>query len=319
MRVSAYIKVLARSEAPKCACFTEAPLRLGMHIRSMQVPCHCTCCLTRTECMGRWARIGGRAQASAAAGPGSQPPVPPASEKAALPAAASNGKARARAIRLSCQHGDRPLRGDCTPGARADASTTACVTATEAKPQALSKEQAIEATLLPHKGAGGGQLGSAGACTASTGTAAEPQPDPGPSDTAGDYYVPWHVPFHRVEAALVAGGRARDPHPGPDPDPGPGCLPPAARAVHPGEAADVLQCKGSGDPHACGLAGQNPTEGMLPAAWAVDREKGAVVLQRYCHLYGPGELEALVQAVAGARVASSCYDRSNWCVVMQVG
>ena len=81
----------------------------------------------------------------------------------------------------------------------------------------------------------------------------------------------------------------------------------------------MLQCKGNGDPHAFGHADQNPTEGLPPAAWAVDRDKGAVVLQRYCHLYGPGELEALVRALPGARVASTCYDRSNWCIVMQVG
>lgn len=208
------------------------------------------------------------------------------------------------------------MHGHGTAGAHAGASMAACSTATEAKPQAFSRDQAIGAALRRHEEAGAGQLGSAGACAASTSTAAEPQSNP--SDAAGDYYVPWHVPFHRIEAALVAGECARGPHASPDPHPGQGCSPSSAQAVLPERAADMLQCKGNGEPHALGHADQNPTEGLPPAAWAVDHEKGAVVLQRYCHLYGPGELEALVQAVPGARVVSSCYDRSNWCVVMQV-
>ncbi len=59
--------------------------------------------------------------------------------------------------------------------------------------------------------------------------------------------------------------------------------------------------------------------GRPATPWAVDAGKRAVVVQRYCHLYGAGELEALVASLPGAAVASSCYDRSNWCVVMQMG
>jgi len=59
--------------------------------------------------------------------------------------------------------------------------------------------------------------------------------------------------------------------------------------------------------------------GRPATPWAVDAGKRAVVVQRYCHLYGAGELEALVRSLPGAAVASSCYDRSNWCVVRQMG
>ena len=258
---------------------------------------------------GRWARIGGQPQADAAAGPGGQSSVILACKEATPPAAASNGEACADAERPSRQLDGRPMRGDNTSGASADASTTACSGATEAPPQALSKEQAMVGYPRVFSGADAGQLGVTGECTTSASITAGPRPDVSPCDAAGDYYVPWHVPFHRVEATLAVRDWARDPHPTPNPDPGPGCLPPAAQVSRSGHE----------DPHAHHPADKNPKKGLLPAAWAVDREKGTVVLQRYCHLYGPGELEALVQAVPGARVASSCYDRSNWCIVMQVG
>ena len=49
----------------------------------------------------------------------------------------------------------------------------------------------------------------------------------------------------------------------------------------------------------------------------VDEVKGAVVFQRYYHLFQRGELEGLVAGLAGARLLEAYYDRSNWCVVME--
>ncbi len=57
-----------------------------------------------------------------------------------------------------------------------------------------------------------------------------------------------------------------------------------------------------------------------PAALAVGREthtrvdgrKHAVVLQRYYHLFGKGELGALVERVGGLQVVHELYDKSNW-------
>lgn len=41
------------------------------------------------------------------------------------------------------------------------------------------------------------------------------------------------------------------------------------------------------------------------------------VLQRYCHVYEKGELEALWMTFKGIRVVESYYDASNWCVVVE--
>jgi alkylated DNA repair protein alkB family protein 8 len=52
-------------------------------------------------------------------------------------------------------------------------------------------------------------------------------------------------------------------------------------------------------------------------AFQVDRSKGAVVLQRYYHLFQEQELVDLVACVPGVRLVESFYDHSNWCVVYE--
>ena len=49
----------------------------------------------------------------------------------------------------------------------------------------------------------------------------------------------------------------------------------------------------------------------------VDTVKGTVVFKRYYHLFDRGELDSLVHGTPGVRLASSCYDKSNWCVILQ--
>ena len=49
----------------------------------------------------------------------------------------------------------------------------------------------------------------------------------------------------------------------------------------------------------------------------MDGSKGAVVFQRYVHLFEEGEVEALVRRLPGARVVGSCYDKDNWCCVFE--
>ena len=49
----------------------------------------------------------------------------------------------------------------------------------------------------------------------------------------------------------------------------------------------------------------------------VDQQKGSIVFQRYYHLFVEGELEAIASQVPGARVVSSCFDKSNWVVVIE--
>ena len=48
-----------------------------------------------------------------------------------------------------------------------------------------------------------------------------------------------------------------------------------------------------------------------------DAEKRAVVHQRYCHVYGEGELRSLIESVPGAAILEVYYDTGNWCAVVQ--
>jgi alkylated DNA repair protein alkB family protein 8 len=60
------------------------------------------------------------------------------------------------------------------------------------------------------------------------------------------------------------------------------------------------------------------TRRQEPAHAVVDEAKGAVVYQRYCHVYVAGELVSLVKAADGGTgwlvVEESWYDSGNWCV-----
>lgn len=108
---------------------------------------------------------------------------------------------------------------------------------------------------------------------------------------SGDYFVPWHLPFHRAEAAAAArqasGGRRND-----------GGQTPSV----PASAAQVAEA-----------AGASPAAGGPQ----VDSAKGAVVFQRYYHLFEEGELDALVACLPGVRLVDSFYDKDNWCVVFE--
>jgi alkylated DNA repair protein alkB family protein 8 len=104
---------------------------------------------------------------------------------------------------------------------------------------------------------------------------------------AGDYLVPWHLPFNRAGGAPAAAAAAK-------------------AAPHPGEGGDAQrQLAGAGGAAAA------------PGAARLDAAKGAVVFQRYYHLFERGELEALVARVPGATLVDSFYDRSNWCAVFE--
>ena len=92
-----------------------------------------------------------------------------------------------------------------------------------------------------------------------------------------DYFVPWHLPFHKAGALAATAQQS---------------VPAAGNGV----ANDSLQVSGA------------------KGGVAVDASKGAVVLQRYYHLFEEGELEGLVEQVPGLSVVQVFYDRSNWCV-----
>lgn len=82
-------------------------------------------------------------------------------------------------------------------------------------------------------------------------------------DNQQEYFVPWHLPYHRAEVS--------------------------------GASATAL---------ANGLAKK-------------DDKKGAVVYDRYYHVFSEGELERLVSGMDNAIVVDRFYDKSNWCIILE--
>ncbi|KAK4274078.1 hypothetical protein QN277_017364 [Acacia crassicarpa] len=78
-----------------------------------------------------------------------------------------------------------------------------------------------------------------------------------------EYFVPWHLPYHRAEIS--------------------------------GASAHAL---------ATGLATK-------------DDKKGAVVYNRYYHVFREGELERLISGINNAKVVERFYDKSNWCIILE--
>lgn len=82
-------------------------------------------------------------------------------------------------------------------------------------------------------------------------------------DNHQEYFVPWHLPYHRAEIG--------------------------------GASASAL---------ANGFAKK-------------DDKKGAVVYNRYYHVFIEGELERLVSGIDNAVIHDKFYDKSNWCIVLE--
>ncbi|XP_038715495.1 tRNA (carboxymethyluridine(34)-5-O)-methyltransferase-like isoform X2 [Tripterygium wilfordii] len=78
-----------------------------------------------------------------------------------------------------------------------------------------------------------------------------------------EYFVPWHLPYHRAEVS--------------------------------GASASAL---------ASGLARK-------------DDKKGAVVYDRYYHVFSEGELARLVSGMRNAVVVDQFFDKSNWCIILE--
>lgn len=170
----------------------------------------------------------------------------------------------------------------------------------------------------------------------------------GSQSGGGDYFVPWHVPFHRVDAAAAAakalpGDVARqqgdasivDSHPQPachqPADSGaaahaPACLKVAEQV---GGEQDVQEGRATGASRDAAQAEENvPCLGSEPAGGRpntsevfrdgrVDEAKRTVVFKRYYHLYDQGELEGLVEQVRCVKLVSSFFDKSNWCAIFE--
>ncbi|KAJ0963234.1 hypothetical protein J5N97_028356 [Dioscorea zingiberensis] len=78
-----------------------------------------------------------------------------------------------------------------------------------------------------------------------------------------EYFVPWHLPFHRAEIG--------------------------------GATASAIEN---------GLAKK-------------DNKKGAMVYNRYYHVFAEGELARLVSGMDNAAIVGQFYDKSNWCIVLE--
>ncbi|KAL4559057.1 hypothetical protein LXL04_031190 [Taraxacum kok-saghyz] len=91
----------------------------------------------------------------------------------------------------------------------------------------------------------------------------ESESESGNKDTQQEYFVPWHLPYHRAEVSGASVGAVEN-----------------------------------------GLARK-------------DDQKGAIVYDRYYHVFGEGELERLVSGMKNAVIVDQFYDKSNWCVVLQ--
>ncbi|XP_014498816.1 alkylated DNA repair protein alkB homolog 8 [Vigna radiata var. radiata] len=48
-----------------------------------------------------------------------------------------------------------------------------------------------------------------------------------------------------------------------------------------------------------------------------DDKKGAVVYNRYYHVFSEGELERLTAGIINARIVDQFFDKSNWCIILE--
>ncbi|WOK93611.1 hypothetical protein Cni_G02311 [Canna indica] len=83
------------------------------------------------------------------------------------------------------------------------------------------------------------------------------------AETHQEYFVPWHLPYHRAEIS--------------------------------GASASALET---------GLAKK-------------DDKKGAMVYNRYYHVFVEEELQRLVSGISNASIVDQFYDKSNWCIVLE--
>ena len=149
----------------------------------------------------------------------------------------------------------------------------------------------------------------------------------GSADDSLDYMVPWHLPFHRLEASAVAArtvaatGSQTDSARNPD-----SAAPHAAECAACNNAAGngVVSTAPSGLDSCTGHCVSRPAVSSVSSADAagkpfarIDAVKKTIVFERYYHLFRQGELEGLAAEVPGASVVDAFYDKSNWCIVLQ--
>ena len=112
---------------------------------------------------------------------------------------------------------------------------------------------------------------------------------------SADYFVPWHVPFHRAGQHLTRPPAAK-PH---------GAAPSFNGAAQTDESVASARTEAAHGTAARAAVGE------------VNHEKRSVVFKRYYHLFQKGELESLVSQVEGVQLCSAKYDASNWVAVFE--
>lgn len=123
-----------------------------------------------------------------------------------------------------------------------------------------------------------------------------------PSGTSADYFVPWHVPFHRAGQHLSAAQDARASS--------------AAGTQH--EAAAESPARKTNETGASCTQRTTLHNGKSSrAVGQVNSEKRSVMFKRYYHLFEEGELDDLVLQMGGVHISSSKHDASNWVVVFE--
>lgn len=127
-----------------------------------------------------------------------------------------------------------------------------------------------------------------------------------------DYMVPWHLPFHRMEAAAIAAHTTGGAH---QPASGSGGAQ-AANGAAPGTFDDADGPAAPVNGSCAGAQGAAAAQSSVPVG-RIDPVKNTIVFDRYYHLFRHGELEALAGGVPEAKVAESFYDKSNWCIVLE--
>lgn len=155
--------------------------------------------------------------------------------------------------------------------------------------------------------------------------------------------MPWHIPFHRVEAAAsaartraagdselpsdstseqplgtVAEGNSRIHSAAADASSSSVPLPAAAEPAGNRQKRDALNLSdNAGDAKGpVGDAEGGKAQGGF-ADGRIDQAKGTVVFKRYYHLFDQGELDALVRQVPSVGISESFYDKSNWCTIFE--
>jgi alkylated DNA repair protein alkB homolog 8 len=112
-----------------------------------------------------------------------------------------------------------------------------------------------------------------------------------------DFYVPWHVPFHRAGRHLSM----------PKVDDCSNCADASVADAKPGKSGGET----------ASTEAQHAKSRQAAATGEVNNEKRTVVFKRYYHLFEEAELKQLIEQLSGVQLVDIKYDASNWVATFQ--